>query len=96
VLKVNLFKLRKNKRFNYTPRYYQGKVIENAYEMGSKIEKYKNTYNQNDIGKNWQDSRLKMRSRKNSSVSFLLLAIIVFLILLFLYIIDFDISIFRN
>ena len=96
MLKVNLFKLRKNKRFNYTPRYYQGKVIENVYEMGSKIEKYKNTYNQNDMGQNWQDLRIKMRSRKNSSVSFLLLAIIVFLILIFLYIIDFDLSIFRS
>ena len=29
MFKANLFKLNRNKRYNYTPRYYQGKTIEN-------------------------------------------------------------------
>ncbi len=94
MFKVNLFKLNRNKRYNYTPRYYKGKQIENPYEFDSKFRKYADTYNANDLGKKWQDDRLANRNRSNRYVSPLLLFIIAVLCLIFLYIIDFDLSIF--
>ena len=51
MLKSNLFKLNRNRRYNYTPRYYQGKEIENPYDFDSTFTKYRDTYNANDFGK---------------------------------------------
>lgn len=94
MFKSNLFKLNKNRRYNYTPRYYKGKAIDNPYDFDSSFTKYRETYNANDFGKQWQDARLRSRSRKNRSISPLLLLIIALLVMVFLYIIDFDLSIF--
>ena len=46
-MKSNLFKQRKNKRYNYTPRFYKGKDSGNIYDFDSKLSKYRNTYNKN-------------------------------------------------
>jgi len=96
MLKSNLFKLRKNRRYNYTPRYYQGKEEGNLYEFDSKFSKYRDTYNRNDFGQQWSDMRMQMRKRKNRSVSMRLLLIILALVLVCLYILDFDLSIFMQ
>ena len=95
-MKSNLFKQRKNKRYNYTPRFYKGKDSGNIYDFDSKFSKYRNTYNKNDFGSSWQEARIKMRSRSNRSVTPTLLIIIFFLVLGFLYIIDFDLTIFNK
>ena len=50
MLKSNLFKLNKNRRYNYTPRYYRGKEEGNLYEFDSRFSKYRNTFNSNDFG----------------------------------------------
>lgn len=94
MFKSNLFKLNKNRRYNYTPRYYEGKEIENPYDFDSKFSKYRDTYNANDYGKQWQEARMESRHRGNRSFSPLLLGIIAILSLIFLYIIDFDLTIF--
>jgi len=96
MLKSNLFKLRKNRRYNYTPRYYKGKNAGNIYDFDSKFSKYRDTYNSNDFGQQWSDMRLQMRKRKNRSVSMRLLLIILALVLVCLYILDFDLSIFMQ
>ena len=96
MLKSNLFKLNKNRRYNYTPRYYKGKELDNPYDFDSTFSKYRETYNANDYGKKWQDARARVRNRKNRSFSPLLLMIIGLLCLIFLYIIDFDLSIFSQ
>ncbi|MGB0367185.1 MAG: hypothetical protein ACPGC8_06090 [Flavobacteriaceae bacterium] len=95
MLKSSLFKLNRNRRYNYTPRYYQGKEIENPYDFDSTFNKYRDTYNANDFGKKWQEARAASRNRNNRSLSPTLLIIIGVLVLIFLYIIDFDLSIFR-
>ena len=95
-MKISLFKLRKNRRYNYTPRYYSGKEGGNPYDFDSKFSKYRDTYNQNDFGQQWQEARMKMRTRRNRGVSSRLVLIILILTLVFLYIIDFDLSIFNN
>ena len=96
MFKTNLFKLNRNKRYNYTPRYYQGKTIENLYDFDSKFVKYRETYNSNDLGKKWEEARLESRNRSNRSVTPTLLVIIAILCLIFLFIIDFDLSIFST
>jgi len=94
MLKSNLFKLRKNRRYNYTPRYYKGKDEGNLYEFDSKFSKYRDTYNSNDFGQQWKEMRLLMRTKKNRSISLRLLLIILGLVFICLYILDFDLSIF--
>ena len=64
--------------------------------IDSKFSKYRDTYNQNDFGQQWQEARMKMRTRRNRGVSSRLVLIILILTLVFLYIIDFDLSIFNN
>ncbi len=96
MLKSNLFKLRKNRRYNYTPRYYKGKDNGNIYEFDSKFSKYRDTYNNNDFGQQWKEARMQMRTRKNRSISLRLLFIILFLVMICLYILDFDLSIFMR
>jgi hypothetical protein len=96
MLKSSLFRLNKNRRYNYTPRYYNGKEIGNIYDFDSKFSKYRDTYNTNDIGKKWQEARLENRNRNNRSISPLLIFIIALLTLIFLFMIDFDLSIFRQ
>ena len=94
MLKSNLFKINKNRRYNYTPRYYKGKDKGNIYDFDSKFSKYRETYNYNDFGKQWKEVRIQMRNRKNNSISLRLLFIILSLVLVSLYILDFDLSIF--
>lgn len=96
MLKSNLFKLRKNRRYNYTPRYYKGKQDGNLYDFDSKFSKYRETYNQNDFGQQWKEARMQMRTRKNRALSLRLLLIILVLVLLALYILDFDLSLFMT
>lgn len=96
MLKSNLFKLRKNRRYNYTPRYYKGKDDGNLYDFDSKFSKYRETYNQNDFGQQWKEARMQMRTRKNRAISLRLLLIILILVLAALYILDFDLSLFMS
>ena len=94
MLKSSLFKLRKNRRYNYTTRYYKGKEEGNLYEFDSKFSKYRDTYNSNDFGQQWKEARMQMRTRKNRSLSMRLLLIILILVFIALYILDFDLSLF--
>ncbi|MDG2372461.1 MAG: hypothetical protein P8L83_07590 [Flavobacteriaceae bacterium] len=95
-MKISLFRLRKNKRYNYTPRYYKGKDSGNIYNFDSKFSKYKEIYNKNDFGSSWNSIREKTRSVSNRSITPTLLIIILFLFFCFLYIIDFDLTIFSR
>ena len=95
-MKISLFKLKKNRRYNYTPRYYDGKEGVNPYDFDSKFSKYRDTFNQNDFGRQWQDARLKMRTRSNQEISSRLVIIILILVLAFLFVLDFDLSLFKG
>tara|TARA_E500000075_G_C6873755_1_gene260962 strand:+ start:309 stop:584 length:276 start_codon:yes stop_codon:yes gene_type:complete len=88
-----LLKLNKNRRFNYTPRFYKGKE-DISMNFESRISKYRDQYNSIDMGMNWSDQRDKMRNTRNRGINLTLILIVVFLILVFLYIIDFDLTIF--
>ena len=93
-LKVNLFKLNKNKRFNYNPRYIKDKSLENIYDFESVYEKQRKYRSSHDLSYLWKEDRYAYRTRSNSVFSKTLLIIILCLVFLFLFIIDFDLSIF--
>lgn len=95
MLKKTLFKLPRNKSFNYTPRYYEGKEKGNVYDFESKFYKDRETVNYNDFRAHWGEARTESRHRGNREINYRLIAIIAVLIFIFLYIIDFDLSIFR-
>jgi hypothetical protein len=95
-VKVNLFKLGKNKRFNYNPRYYKEKSINNIYAFDSAYSKNRNFTSSADISSRWKQARLNQRNRSNRSFSTTIGIIVLVLFLIFLFIIDFDLSIFLN
>lgn len=94
MFKFKPLKLRKNNRYNYTPRYYQGKDEGNIYSFDSRFAKFKDTHNQIDFGAQWAEAREASRNRGNRSLNKRVIFIALLLTLLFLWLIDFDISIF--
>ncbi len=88
-----MFNLKKNRRFNYTPRFFRGKE-DISINFESKISKSRDQYNSIDMGMNWSDQRDKKRNTGNRGVNLTLILTVIFLILVFLYIIDFDLTIF--
>lgn len=90
---MGLFKIRKNKRFSYTPKYYNGEG--NPYEMKHKFDDYRQTVGNNSglkrkIVNAYDDYTRNPNKEANKRV----LIIIAVLILVFLFVIDFDLSIF--
>jgi len=91
----NPLKLRKNRSFDYTPRYYKGEG--NPYKIEHKLDKYRSTVEtpkglKNKFNTAMED--LKAQGDKNQKLRFW--TIVAILVLVFLYIIDFDLSIFLN
>jgi len=91
----NPLKLRKNKSFNYSPRYYKGEG--NPFKIEHKLDKFRSTANTNRGIKNKVTSAmddLQVKGDRNLKLRFVI--IVAILVLLFLFVIDFDLSIFLN
>ena len=88
------FKLPQNKRFNYTPRHYQGKEVENPFDFDSAIRRDRESVSYNDFRAHWSEARKNSRHRGNRQFNMRILIIV--LVLIFFFIIDFDFSIFRR
>tara|TARA_B100001093_G_scaffold204034_1_gene196103 strand:+ start:11302 stop:11586 length:285 start_codon:yes stop_codon:yes gene_type:complete len=93
-MKVNFFKLSRNKRFNYNPRYYKDNSNEAIYQFDSVYTKHRNKRNAADLSSKWREDRILQRNRANRHFSKSIVLIAIVLILIFLFIIDFDLSIF--
>ena len=93
-MKLNLFKLRKNKKFRYSPRYSRSEEQSNIYEFDSAYSKNRESRSIYDKSNSWTEARLNSRNRRNSSFSKTILFIALLLTFVFLYVIDFDLSIF--
>lgn len=93
---MGILKQKKNKKFSYSPRYFDDKGEGNPYKIESKFDRYRKTVGQSPGGvvarfkSAW--SELKDESDKDTNRRILFIALI--LILIFLFIIDFDLSIF--
>lgn len=95
MMKIRFFKLDKNKKFNYTPRHYEGKKVEKGFKLEEAIRKDRETQTESLITE-WQKERLASRNRGNTEVNKRLLIIFLILLLIVLYLLDFDLSIFFN
>ena len=96
-IKFTLFKgLPRNKRFNYTPRYYKGKEETKTQDYSTRFDAYADVYNKNDVAGQWHETRMSSRSRKNSGFNATIYIIIAILVFISLYILDFDLSIFSK
>ena len=95
-LKLNIFKLKKNKKFRYSPRYSKAEQSSNIYEFDSAYSKNKEIRGVYDKSNSWIEARLRSRNKRNSLFSKKIIIIVILLVFIFLYIIDFDISIFLN
>jgi hypothetical protein len=96
MFKLKSLKLRKNSRYNYTPRYYKGKDTGNPYSFDSKFAKFKETHNSVDFGSHWAEARENSRNRSNRGINRTVILIALILTFIFLWIIDFDLSIFSS
>lgn len=94
-IKFKLYKgLPKNKRFNYTPRYYKGKQDVDSQDFPTKFDAYAETLNKNDFSGQWHEKRKNLRNRNNSGFNRTIYILIIIFTFLALYILDFDLSIF--
>jgi hypothetical protein len=92
---MGVLKTRKNKKFDYTPRYFDDKGEGNPFQIEHKFDKFRSTVGDNKGLKGkfisaWQD----LRDSSNRNTNKTILIIITVLLILFLFIIDFDLSIF--
>jgi hypothetical protein len=90
-------KLRKNKKYSYSPRYYDDKGEGSPFKIQHKLDKYRSTVdNQRGLKGRFNDAMADMRRAGDRHINTRLLIILAVLVLIFLYIIDFDLSIFFN
>ncbi|MCF7561057.1 riboflavin synthase subunit beta [Sabulilitoribacter multivorans] len=92
---MGLLKLRKNKKFNYTPRYYDDKGEGNPYEIKHKFDEFRKTVGPNKGLKTKFNNALDdFKNNPDKEANRRILIIAAVLVLVFLFIIDFDLSIF--
>ena len=90
---MGILKTRKNKKYSYSPRHYEGSG--SPYKLESKFDKFRTSTLENKGLKGkfttaWDDFKHNPDKKANRTV----LMVLTVLIFLFLYIIDFDLSIF--
>lgn len=90
-----LYRLQKNKSFDYSPRYYDDKGKGSPYKLENRFDKYRTTAHvtrglKGKFGNAMED----MRRDGDKNLRIRLGIILAILIFIFLYIIDFDIAIF--
>jgi hypothetical protein len=91
---MGLFKLRKNRKFSYTPRHFDDKGEGNPYEIKHKFDDYRKTVGSNGLKGTFNNAMDDLKNSPDKTVNKRIMIIVGALILLFLYFIDFDLSIF--
>lgn len=94
---MGILKLRKNKKFSYTPRYYDDKGQGNPYEIKHKFDEFRSTVGANPGFKTKIINALgELKNNRDKEASKRIFIIVAVLVLVFLFIIDFDLSIFSS
>ncbi len=94
---MGIFKKRKNKKFNYTPRYYKHDGDGSPFSINHKFEEHRKTVNPpTGLKGKFTSAFNELKDKKDKKVTRRILIIIAILVLIFLYIIDFDLSIFKR
>ena len=92
---MGIFKLRKNKRFNYVPRHYKSNGEGSPFEIKHKFDDYRKTVGpRGNIKTKFLTAWDELRNSPDRTANRRILIIAAILVLIFLYIIDFDLSIF--
>ncbi|GAA3575471.1 riboflavin synthase subunit beta [Snuella lapsa] len=92
---MGILKLRKNKKFSYTPRYFDDKGEGNPFEIKHKFDDFRKTVGNNSGLKNKLNNALDdFKTNRNKEADRRVLIIALVLVFIFLFIIDFDLSIF--
>jgi len=87
------FLKRKNKKFEYTPRFYEGEG--NPYKIEHKFDEFRNTVGANNgLKSKFTNAVEELKEPQSKNSVRIMLIIITILLFVFLYIIDFDLSIF--
>lgn len=88
-------RLRKNKEFDYKPRYYDNEKDGSPFKIEYKFDQFRTTVgNSRGLKGKVQSALADAKREGDRNMRLRLLVIISILILIFLYIIDFDLSIF--
>ncbi|RKR07120.1 hypothetical protein CLV91_3105 [Maribacter vaceletii] len=88
-------KLGKNKKFGYSPRFYDDKGEGNPYEIEHKFDKYRSTVGRNrGLKRKFNNVLDDVKREGDRNLKKRMVIILAVLILIFLFIIDFDLSIF--
>jgi hypothetical protein len=88
-------RLRKNKKFNYSPQYYDDKGEGSPYKIQRKLDKFRTTADTpRGLKSKFSAAMSDLRREADRNYRLRLLVILAVLILIFLYLIDFDLSIF--
>lgn len=92
---MGIFKLRKNKKFNYTPRFYKGNEDgKSPFEIKHKFDDYRKTIGPNGLKSKFTNVIEDLKDKPDRLANRRILIIIIIFLVLFLFIIEFDLSIF--
>ena len=92
---MGLLKLRKNKKFSYTPRYFDDKGEGSPFEIKHKFDDYRKTVGSNNgLKTKFTNAIDDLKTNPDKEANKRILIIAAILLLIFLFIIGFDLSIF--
>lgn len=92
---MGLLKLRKNKKFSYTPRYFDDKGEGNPFEIKHKFDDFRKTVGSNTgLKTKFNNAIDDLKSNPDKEANKRILIIAAILLLICLFIIGFDLSIF--
>lgn len=92
---MGLLKTRKNKKYGYTPRYFNDEGEGSPYQIEHKFDKFRSTVGENHgLKGKFKNAIQELKSSESRGSARTIFIIIAVLVLFFLFIIDFDLSIF--
>ncbi|MEN8788258.1 MAG: riboflavin synthase subunit beta [Flavobacteriaceae bacterium] len=89
-------RLRKNKKFSYSPRYYDDKGEGTPFKIERKLDKFRTLETQRGLKGKFNNAMEDLKRSGDPNLKLRMIVIIAILVFIFLYIIDFDLSIFFN
>lgn len=91
---MGIFKTRQNKKYNYTPRYFDNKGEGSPYEIKHKFDEYRTTVGKHSLKAKLNNALADLKGEQDKEANRRIFIILAVLVLIFLFIIDFDLSIF--
>ncbi len=92
---MGIISKRKNKKYAYTPRFYESDTDGSPYKMEQKFDKFRSTVGDNvGLKKKLVNAWEELRTKQDKTVKLRIFVIVALLVLIFLFIIEFDLSIF--